>query len=161
MNGTEAASLVDNLSPLGAWISAPAGGSLPAALGLNALAIGGAWTLARTTWMVRGWAIPAVLSAVGVANLFVTHWCWIDVVAPRVLQLPYHHCLYELITDFPAFSIAALLTVLGNGGLVWPLLLGVWRRRAPDVVAALQRRVYALCAVALASAALIVAVHMF
>jgi hypothetical protein len=95
----------------------------------------------------------------GAANLVVAHWAWIEALAPKVLQLPYHHCLYELLTDTPALGLAALMTVAGNGCLIWPAVLQLWRSRAPQAVDEMQRHVYELAAVALASALLIAVVH--
>jgi len=99
------------------------------------------------------------LALIPLANLVVTRWAWLDTVAPRVLQLPYHHCIYELITDIPALSFAAVMALLGNGCLLWPLALQLWQGRAPDEIADLQRSVYGLGAVALATELLIVGVH--
>ncbi len=45
-------------------------------------------------------------------------------------------------------------------GLLWPSLLALWRRREPDAVASVQKGVYGMCAVAIASALLIVGVHL-
>ena len=36
-------------------------------------------------------------------------------VAPRVLALPYHHCVYELLTDTPAMGLAGAMTLAGFG----------------------------------------------
>ena len=68
----------------------------------------------------------------GGLNLVATQWAWVDVLAPRVLRLPYHHCVYELITGTPALGLAALLAIAGSAGLSGPLALLAWRRRAPQ-----------------------------
>jgi hypothetical protein len=52
------------------------------------------------------------------------------------------------------------MTVAGNSCLVWPAALQLWRRRAPEAVAGVQRDVYALCTVLLASEVLIVIIHL-
>lgn len=107
-----------------------------------------------------GTLLGAAAALAGAANLLVAHWAWLEALAPKVLQLPYHHCLYELLTDTPALGLAAAMTVVGNGALCWPVVLQVWRRRAPEAVAVVQQQSYELSAVALASALLIVVVHL-
>ncbi|MCP3916382.1 MAG: hypothetical protein GY711_12565 [bacterium] len=100
------------------------------------------------------------LAALGVACVVVTFRAWPDAVAPLVLGLPYHHCLYELLTDTPAFGPAALAAVLGGGALLWPLALEVHRRGNPDAARRMQRAVFGFAAVALASEGILVGVHL-
>ncbi len=156
---TEAASISANLSPIARLGATPPWVSLSAYLLLTLVVVVVCWRLARTR---RGWG-PVTwvgLAGLAIANLLVTQWGWIDAVAPRVLRLPYHHCIYELITDMPALGVAALLVVIGNGMLVWPAGLALWRRRAPEAIGALQREVCAAGGVALGSALLIVVVQL-
>lgn len=140
----------------------PSGASSLWIFGLaNALVIGLAARLGRTG-IRQGTAgsLVAIVAALFAANnLVITHAAWTVHLAPRVLGLPYHHCVYELLTDTIALGPAAALAVVGNAGLLWPLLLQLRRGQAPEVVGAIQRRVYALCAVALASELLIAAIH--
>ncbi len=155
---TEAAQVADNLSPLAIFADAS-----PAAT-LGAYFIAGAALVAVATLLARRrrathWVPAGLVGLLGLANLVITQWSWIDAVAPRVLGLPYHHCPYELITDTPALGFAALCAVGGSAGLLWPAALATCRRRAPEAVAAVQRGVYGVCAVALASELLIVGVH--
>lgn len=95
--------------------------------------------------------VPSLLALGGLGNLVLTRWIWLEEVAPRVLQLPYHHCVYELLTDVPALGFAAALMVAGNACLLWPLGL--------PSDSSVTRSIYALCAVALATGLLIVGVH--
>lgn len=44
-----------------------------------------------------------------------TQWAWLDIAAPIVVQLPYHPCLYELLTDTPVQGAAAVPTLAGHG----------------------------------------------
>jgi hypothetical protein len=106
----------------------------------------------------RTWLL-ATTAALGLANLALARWVWIDTVAPIVLQLPYHHCIYEVLTEVPVMALAAILTVFGNGALTWPLLLSPCSRRAPSEIAHVQRAIYKLCALALATSAIIVLTH--
>ena len=87
------------------------------------------------------------------------HPAWVDVAAPIVLQLPYHHCLYELLTDTPVLGAAALLTLAGHGGLCWALGLRFFRRHSAYTVSSLQSAIYGLSALAITSELLIVAFH--
>lgn len=154
---TDAAALADNLSPLSKLGMTSSASSLGVLFVFGVALVGIAWLASRR----RGGtlSVPAAAIAIGGAiNLFVTHWSWIDAVAPRVLGLPYHHCLYELLTGTPGLGVAALLAVVGSAGLIWPALLAPWRQRAPAAIAAVQQAVYGVCAVALLSALLIVGV---
>jgi hypothetical protein len=98
--------------------------------------------------------------ALAAANIWLTYQVWLGTLAPRVLGLPHHHCVYELFTGTLALGPAALLAVAGTGALCWAALLEPFRARAPAGVATLQRTVWALGAIAIASEALIVAVHL-
>jgi hypothetical protein len=146
--------------------AAPASGFVGANLALycavNALAAGLACAASRapqkrSRWRAS-WSVSA-LAVLAVANLCVTYATWVAVVAPRVLGLPYHHCVYELLTDTPALGLAAVLACLGGACAIWPLGLAPWKRRAPEVVERLQSSVYAAGALATASSLIIVLVH--
>lgn len=129
---------------------------------LHAVVIVAALYLRRRAAAVEGsigLLAPAVVMAVGLASLAATRWVWIDIVAPIVLQLPYHHCIYELLTDTTALGLAAILAIAGHGCLVWPLLLQAWRGHAKSAISALQSSIYGLCAVAVLSEVLIVGIH--
>ena len=93
------------------------------------------------------------------AGLAVAGGAWHAVVAPRVLELPYHHCVYELVTDLPVMGLAAGLTVGGFAALLWPLGLEPWCKRAPEAVAEVQGDACSMAALALVSGLFIVAVH--
>jgi hypothetical protein len=100
------------------------------------------------------------LALLASCNLVVTWWIWLQTVAPRVLQLPYHHCLYEVLTDVPALGIAAILAIAGNTCLLWPVGLQLFRHRAPAEIDSIVRAVDVRCGVAIASSLLIVVVHL-
>ena len=111
----------------------------------------------RTRTVSAPWTLS--LALLGVCNLLTTYWAWQHTVAPIVLQLPYHHCVYELLTDTPAFGVAAVLAIAGNGCLLWSLALHWFRGRAPEAIATAQKSVYWLCGVALVSQLIIVGVN--
>ena len=104
--------------------------------------------------------LPFLLAVLALTNIVVTYRVWFEVIAPRVLELPYHHCVYELFTDTLALGPAAMLAVCGTGALLYPALLQPLQSRARQAVAAGQRTALGLGAVALASEALIVGVHL-
>ncbi|HMB70127.1 MAG TPA: hypothetical protein VKU85_12480, partial [bacterium] len=97
---TAAATPTRGLVPLARFgVDAP--GWILAAYALShLLVIAGCLALARRRGPARV-AVMGVLAVAGAANLLVTQWTWLQVVAPRVLQLPYHRCVYELLTDAP------------------------------------------------------------
>ena len=152
---TQATELASSLSSSRYLIDTPAI-ALASYFGLHAAVIALALHARRRTRRVLVYFVVAL----ALANILLTYRVWFGVVAPRVLELPYHHCIYELLTDTLALGPAALLAVSGTGALLCPALLEPFRARAPGAVAALQRTLWGLGAVALASEALIVGVHM-
>lgn len=74
------------------------------------------------TWLGRALALAAAV------NLAVSHAFWRDELAPRVLGLPYHRCVYELLTDTRALGLAALLALGAMACAAWPPFL----RGAPE-----------------------------
>ena len=93
--------------------------------GLQLLLLVGAWWLARGAAARRNapkWLGPT-LALAAAANLWVSHAFWRDELAPRVLGLPYHRCVYELLTDTRALGLAALLSLMATACVVWPPLL--------------------------------------
>jgi len=139
------------------------GGNLALYCAVSALAVACAVFASRAPDAQSRWRTPAAalaLAVLAVANLFVTYSTWLAVVAPRVLGLPYHHCVYELLTDTPALGLAAVLSCAGNACLLWPIGLAPWKSRAPEVVERLQSSVYAAGALAIASSTFVVLVHL-
>jgi hypothetical protein len=138
------------------------GGSLALYCAVNALAVGLAIAASRAPQTRSRWRAPLTalaLAVLAVANLCVTYATWVAVVAPRVLGLPYHHCMYELLTDTPALGLAAVLACAGGACAIWPLGLALFKSRAPEVVERLQSSVYAAAALATASSVFTVLVH--
>jgi len=133
---------------------------------LNVVVVALAFVLARRRAAARAPHAPlAPLAAIALvvlacANLVVAQWAWLDAVAPRVLGLPYHHCLYEVVTRAPAMGLAAILTIGGNLAAAGAPLLRLLRRRAPAAVDDVTRALLRFAALALASALLVVAVHL-
>lgn len=149
------ASAVDVLSPAD-------GHSFATYVALSVLAIAASIAAGRSKREHSPWrSTPASLAfaVLAIANLLATHAAWLAIVAPRVLGLPYHHCLYELVLDTPMLGSAALLACAGIACLVLPLCLAAWRPRVPTVVEPLQAAVFSAAAFSLASSLAIVLVH--
>jgi hypothetical protein len=129
--------------------------ALYVALGLLAAAL--AWRRSRATAGRAPWSW--LVAALALAHLYFAGGAWLDAVAPRVLGLPYHHCVYEVVTRAPAMGLAAALTIAGSVGLLGAALLGFVRRCAPDAVDSVTRSIERGSAHALLGALAIVAVH--
>lgn len=96
--------------------------ALMALLLMCGAATGGQALLRRT--------LPLVLLAavtLGVAVQFLIH-----VASPTLLHLPYHHCIYDLITQVPESGVATLLLFAGTCCVGWAAVVsGVVQRAAP------------------------------
>lgn len=106
------------------WAASPLAHPASFALLQLVLLAGAAW-MGRSDARHRGaraWFGP-LLALAGAANLAVSHAFWRDELAPRVLGLPYHRCVYELLTDTRALGLAALLLLGATACAVWPPLL--------------------------------------
>lgn len=127
---------------------------------LNVVVIVLALRQASAASPLRSLAARVALVVLPPAGLVLSQWAWLDAVAPRVLGLPYHHCVYELLTRTPALGLAALLTIAGHlAALAAPALLTLRRRAAAAVDDAL-RRLLRFAALALTSVLLVVAIHL-
>lgn len=106
-----------------------------------------------------GWYIAAFTGPLGLGGLLITGFYWVNFVAPRVLQRPYHHCVYELITDMPVMAAAAAAAIAGNVCLLWPVGLLLVGTVLKVPINGAVRHVYGFCALALATELVIVLVH--
>ncbi len=97
--------------------------------------------------------------ALAVALPSATLLAWIGSFAPRVLQLPYHHCPYELITRFPVMALAGGATLYGAFALGWAGLLSLLRKRAPTAIDGVEQGLHERAALALATGLLLTAFH--
>ncbi|MBT8484110.1 MAG: hypothetical protein HKO59_12300 [Phycisphaerales bacterium] len=151
---TEAAAISDNLSPLyGLSVQTPAVTVVAYVAGSLLVAVAATWLSRRP----RPAPVAAWLLVAGVAvSLLLTHWAWVDVVAPRVLRLPYHHCTYELLTDTIALGPAAVLTIFGHVAVVMPPWLAIAGAQSPRW----DGRLYRTGAIAIVSSLVIVGLHL-
>jgi len=137
------------------WTASPLAHPASFALLQLVLLVGAPWMgrAAAVHRSARAWLGP-LLTVAAAANLAVSHAFWRDELAPRVLGLPYHRCVYELLTDTRALGLAALLLFGATCSAAWPPLL----RSAPEgerVGVALYRSGFVLHI----SSLLLVAVH--
>lgn len=96
----------------------------------------------------------------GFSGLLITYVNWKQQVAPIVLQLPYHHCIYELITDTPAMGLAAVLALVGHLGPLSILALHFFWVHSSPIIDNIQKHIFQVCWLALTSELLIVTVHL-
>jgi hypothetical protein len=94
-------------------------GAYYAANGAMVLALGGCTRLGR--WLSpRRWLAPLLLGTVvcvAVNAVFL-----VEVAAPRLLHLPYHHCPYDLVPRVPESVVAVALFVGGSFSVGWACL---------------------------------------
>jgi len=92
--------------------------------------------------------VPLLLGAIlcGVVNVVFL----IEVVAPRLLHLPYHHCPYDLVRWGPEGIVSGALSLGGSFAVGWACVAG-WLGRAPESRAYLPATVRALLRIALLS----------
>ncbi len=72
----------------------------------------------------------------------------IEVVAPRLLHKPYHHCPYDLVSAAPDGLVAAILSLAGSFAVGWACVAG-WLGSGPESKAFLPRTVGVLLRLAL------------
>jgi hypothetical protein len=72
----------------------------------------------------------------------------IDIAAPTVLHLPYHHCLYDLIPRAPDAIVAVALFLGGSFSVGWACV-AYWLGRAPETVPLLDGQVRQILQMAL------------
>jgi len=124
---------------------------------------GGAATIAAALWLRRSRGTALAVVALAVFTLIqvpVAVQVWVDVVAPSVLGLPYHHCPYELVTETLALGPAAAMGVLGRAALALPAFGLLLAKSAPLHAFAARRRALGLGALWLGSELLITTVHL-
>ncbi|MBI1916004.1 MAG: hypothetical protein HYS12_14900 [Planctomycetes bacterium] len=111
------------------------------------LALAGCIWLCRRRLLAVGLA-PLLLGAIlcGAVNVVFL----IEVVAPRLLHLPYHHCPYDLVPRGPEGIVSAALSLGGSFAVGWACVAG-WLGRDPESRAYLPATVRVLLRVALLS----------
>jgi hypothetical protein len=93
------------------------------------------------------WLGPLLLGAL--VLLPVSALFWIEIAAPALLQLPYHHCLYDLIPNAPESVVAIALAILGSFSLSWACVVG-WFAKCRETQPFLHQEVRRLLGLALA-----------
>ncbi|HJT31125.1 MAG TPA: hypothetical protein VJ783_03585 [Pirellulales bacterium] len=71
----------------------------------------------------------------------------VDVAAPALLHLPYHHCLYDLVADVPESGVALGLLLWGTCCVGWACVAGwLGRSAATEALVAAEARHWQSCA---------------
>lgn len=93
-----------------------------------------------------GWLVPLLLGAIlcVVGNVVFL----IEVVAPRLLHKPYHHCPYDLVSAAPDGLVAAMLSLGGSFAVGWACVAG-WLGAGSESKAYLPQTVGVLLRLAL------------
>jgi hypothetical protein len=71
-----------------------------------------------------------------------------EIVAPTLLQLPEHHCVYDLVSRVPETNLAIGLSVLASFSIAWANLVG-WCARCAETSAFGCRSIQVLLRIAL------------
>jgi hypothetical protein len=89
------------------------------------------WAAGR--WYSPGRAVPLLLPVLVAAavSLVVGAAFLVDVAAPRLIRLPYHHCPYDLVPRAPEGLVAAALFLGGAFAAGWAGVAD-WAARAPE-----------------------------
>lgn len=74
---------------------------------------------------------------------------WIEIAAPALLHLPYHHCLYDLIPNVPESIVAISLAIFGGFCVGWACVAG-WFANCPETQPFLNQEVRKLLVMGLA-----------
>src|SRR5262249_21207415 len=95
------------------------------------LALGVCVRLARSR-LPRRWLAPLLVGAV--VSLAVSGVFLVEVAAPRLLHLPYHHCPYDLVPGAPESLVAVGLFLGGCFATVWACV-AAWLGRESEATA--------------------------
>ena len=82
----------------------------------------------RRLWLV----LVAGVSMIVTAPLFVL--AMIETIGPRLMKLPYHHCLYCLWQYVPSSILIFLLFVLGTFSPIWAFLMDILGRKGEAAI---------------------------
>ena len=109
----------------------------------------------RRLWL----GVAAAVSVLVTSPLFVL--AMIETIGPRIMKLPFHHCLYCLWQYVPSSILIFLLFVIGTYAPVWALVLDLVGKRgeAAVLLPEFQRKVYGAGLVSMGASVLLLAVH--
>jgi len=78
---------------------------------------------------LRTTAAGAILAAI---NAVITIAALFEIISPKAMELPYHHCIYCMWQYAPTSIVMTALFVIGTFCPGWALLLAVAGRQYPD-----------------------------
>ena len=104
-----------------------------------------------------------LVTATALATFGISMRFLIDVASPRLLHLPYHRCLYDLVPGVPESGVALGLLLWGTFCVGWSAVVA-WLGRAPESVAAAAnetRRWYAYALVGYAGSVVMLSLDLW
>jgi hypothetical protein len=136
----ESASLAARLLPSAVFDERYHGWLYTAYYGLNAgiVAALAGWCFVSPPRMSAWWLVPVLVTAL--ASLPISVVFLADIAAPLLLQLPYHHCPYDLMTEVPETMVAIALYMLGVFSVGWACV-AAWFANGEDTGAFLHEMV--------------------
>jgi hypothetical protein len=90
------------------------------------------WTVWRPRAPGRGELAALFIATIVVACISCAF--LIEIVAPILLQLPEHHCVYDLVSRVPEANLAIGSAILGAFSIAWACLVG-WCAQCPETAA--------------------------
>jgi hypothetical protein len=82
-------------------------------------------------FVARKRSLLMALAAGGLLSVPVNFLFLRDIAAPKILHLPYHHCVYDLLPRAPESCLGIAMYALGIFGVGWAGLVA-WLGRHPD-----------------------------
>ena len=109
----------------------------------------------RRLWL----GFAAAMSVLVTSPLFVL--AMIETIAPRIMKLPFHHCLYCLWQYVPSSILIFVLFIIGTYAPVWAFVLDLVgsKGEAATLLPVFQRKVYGLGIASMGASVVLLAVH--
>lgn len=106
--------------------------------------------------------ILGLLSLFAILNAFVFLLSQIEVFAPRMMHLPFHHCLYCLWQYVPDSIVMYLLFILGTFSVVWGFTTELFGRQgeAADLLSGYLRKIYSFAFFFLLASLIMLIIHL-
>jgi hypothetical protein len=106
--------------------------------------------------------ILGLLSLFAILNAFVFLLSQIEVFAPRMMHLPFHHCLYCLWQYVPDSIVLYLLFILGTFSVGWGFTTALLGRQgeAADLLPGYLRRIYSFAFFFLLASLIMLIIHL-
>lgn len=95
-------------------------------------------------------------------NAVITIFAMFEVIAPKMMNLPYHHCIYCMWQYVPDTTFMTALFVIGTFSPGWALLLNLMGKHKETAITLKEylRNLYFLCIVAIGTSLVMVTIHL-